>query len=83
MVFHTPINNLRGFVSTRPPLVVFTVCLTAFAITTLSLAYYVEHSDNVQNTEAQAVSIKAPVFQRLQSRQNNAIFRIGHPFLST
>lgn len=47
-----PLNNLKGFASSRPPLVVFTLCVTAFALTTLSLAYFIKNSDSVPNPDA-------------------------------
>lgn len=34
-----PCNNLQTFAISRPPLVVFTLCLSTFAIATLSLSY--------------------------------------------
>ncbi|XP_067015348.2 transmembrane protein 248 [Anabrus simplex] len=51
MVFSSPLGNLKGFASSRPPLMVFTLCLTAFALTTLSLAYFIRHDDNVPNSD--------------------------------
>lgn len=36
----TPLQNLKAFAISRPPLVVFTACLTTFAVATLSLSYY-------------------------------------------
>lgn len=41
----TPLQNFKGFASSRPPLVVFLVCLITFAITAASLAYFVRRSD--------------------------------------
>ncbi|PSN49789.1 Transmembrane protein 248 [Blattella germanica] len=51
MGFISPLGNLKGFATSRPPLMVFTLCLTAFALTTLSLAYFIRHSDRVPNTD--------------------------------
>ncbi|XP_047097369.1 transmembrane protein 248-like [Schistocerca piceifrons] len=56
-----PLNNLKGFASSRPPLVVFTLCVTAFALTTLSLAYFIKNSDSVPNPDA---AIDWPTFLR-------------------
>ena len=38
----TPVENLRGFVSSRPPLVVFMLCLGLFAIVLLTVANYIQ-----------------------------------------
>lgn len=38
-------ENLRGFASSRPPLVMFMVCLGAFAIVLISLSYYFKYND--------------------------------------
>ena len=35
-------RNLAGFAGSRPPCVVFTVCLAAFAIGLFSLGYFVQ-----------------------------------------
>ncbi|XP_069677609.1 transmembrane protein 248-like [Periplaneta americana] len=51
MGYISPLGNLKGFATSRPPLMVFTLCLTAFALTTLSLAYFVRHSDNIPNPD--------------------------------
>ena len=40
-----PIENLKGFAASRPPLMVFMLCLSAFAIILLSLAYVIKTSD--------------------------------------
>lgn len=37
-----PFSNLKGFAKSRPPLVVFMVCLCAFGIILMSLAYFIE-----------------------------------------
>lgn len=38
-------ENLKGFASSRPPLVMFMVCLGAFAIVLISLSYYFKTND--------------------------------------
>lgn len=38
-------ENLKGFTSSRPPLVMFMVCLGAFAIALISLSYYFKSND--------------------------------------
>lgn len=45
----SPYGNLKGFATSRPPLMVFTLCLTAFAVTTFSLAYFIRHAENIPN----------------------------------
>ena len=42
---------LRNFLLSKPPMVVFIVCLFAFAFTTLSLSFYVSHTDNIPNPD--------------------------------
>ncbi|KAG8235958.1 hypothetical protein J437_LFUL016429 [Ladona fulva] len=51
MGFTSPLGNLKSFASSRPPLVVFTLCLTAFALTTYSLAYFIKRAENVPNPD--------------------------------
>lgn len=51
MGFTSPFGNLKGFTTSRPPLVIFTLCLTAFALTTLSLAYFIRNSERIPNTD--------------------------------
>ena len=36
------IENFKGFATSRPPLMVFMICLGFFAVILLSLAYYVK-----------------------------------------
>ncbi|ELT90464.1 hypothetical protein CAPTEDRAFT_222725 [Capitella teleta] len=43
-----PVENLKGFASSRPPIVIFMVCLGLFAFVLLSLAFYVQ-SNELQN----------------------------------
>lgn len=38
-------ENLKGFASSRPPLVMFMMCLGAFAIVLISLSYYFKFND--------------------------------------
>ncbi|XP_054749135.1 transmembrane protein 248-like [Lytechinus pictus] len=40
-----PVENLKGFTSSRPPLVVFTICILLFAIVLLSLESYIKRND--------------------------------------
>lgn len=50
----SPYGNLKGFATSRPPLMVFTLCLTAFAVTTFSLAYFIRHTENIPNFDVRA-----------------------------
>ncbi|XP_013379424.1 transmembrane protein 248 isoform X1 [Lingula anatina] len=52
MAMITPYENAKGFVLGRPPLVVFMVCLAAFAVVLLSLAVYMK-TNEVENTDVQ------------------------------
>lgn len=54
MGFSSPLGNLKGFATSRPPLMVFTLCLTAFALTTLSLAYFIRHNESIPNLDVRA-----------------------------
>lgn len=47
----SPLGNVKYFSSTRPPLVIFTLCLTAFALTTYSLAYFIKRAENIPNPD--------------------------------
>jgi hypothetical protein len=55
MGFTSSFGNLKGLTTSRPPLVIFTLCLTAFALTTLSLAYFIRHSETIPNTDLRMV----------------------------
>lgn len=46
-----PYENFRGFASSRPPLIVFMICLGFFAIVLMTLGYYVKISDQVRNPD--------------------------------
>lgn len=39
------IDNLRGFTQTRPPLIVFLICIGGFSVILVTLAYYVKVSE--------------------------------------
>ena len=41
-----PYENFRGFASSRPPLIVFMICLGLFAIVLMTLGYYVQVQRN-------------------------------------
>ncbi len=51
-----PYENLKGFASSRPPLVVFMVCIGMFAVVLLTLAYYVRVHE-IQNPDVSQVSV--------------------------
>lgn len=55
MGFGHPLSNLKGFATSRPPLMVFTLCVFAFALTTLSLAYFIKNSESVTNNDVRTV----------------------------
>ena len=52
-----PYENLKGFAASKPPVVVFMVCLGSFAVVLLSLAYYVKLSE-LENPDISQVSEK-------------------------
>lgn len=39
------VENIRGFFTSRPPLVVFMICLGAFAIVLITFAYVIKVKD--------------------------------------
>ncbi|XP_021921685.1 transmembrane protein 248-like [Zootermopsis nevadensis] len=47
----SPLSNLKGFATSRPPLVVFTICLSVFSLTTVSLAYFIRYSGKIPNQD--------------------------------
>ena len=51
-----PVENLKGFATTRPPLVVFMVCLGLFAFILLTLSFYVQNTELIQNPSASEVT---------------------------
>lgn len=55
MVLTSPFSSIRGYILSKPPLVLFTLCLVGFAITTFTFAYYVEHNHNFPNLDAKRV----------------------------
>ena len=50
-MLYTVYENLQGFAKTRPPLVIFMVCLGAFAVVLLTLAYVIKVHDNLSNPD--------------------------------
>jgi hypothetical protein len=42
---------IRSFLLNKPPMVVFIICLFAFAFTTLSLSFYVSQTDKITNPD--------------------------------
>jgi hypothetical protein len=48
-------ENLKGFASSRPPLVMFMMCLGAFAIVLISLSHYFKFND-IYNPDLTEVS---------------------------
>jgi len=44
-------HNLKSFISAKPPLVIFLVCVLIFLVTTLCLAIYIQNNPRVKNTD--------------------------------
>lgn len=44
-------HNLRSFVSAKPPLVIFLLCVLLFSVTTFCLAVYIQNNPHVKNTD--------------------------------
>lgn len=49
----SPVENLKGFVSSRPPLMIFVMCLGMFAIVLMTLGYYVKLTEVTNPDESQ------------------------------
>lgn len=56
MGFSSPLHNVKGFSVSRPPVVVFVVCLISFACATLAMAFFIDHAEIVSNPEIKGVS---------------------------
>lgn len=41
----SPLQGLKGFAASQPPLLVFTICILAFGVSTIMLAFIVRSSD--------------------------------------
>ena len=41
-----PFQNVKKFITLRPPAALFGLCIGSFAIVTLSLAFYVKHTSS-------------------------------------
>ena len=54
---YKPLENLKGHVSNKPPMVVFVVCLFLFAVAMVSLGLYIKDHD-VQNYDISEVCTK-------------------------
>lgn len=54
-------DNFKGFVMSRPPLIMFVTVLGLFAVILMSLAYYVKFTDKIQNPDISEVSV-TPVY---------------------
>ena len=50
------VENLRGFFNSRPPLVLFMICLASFAIALITFAYVVRIKD-MPNPDVKEVSL--------------------------
>ena len=42
---YKPLENLKGHVTSRPPVVIFIGCMFLFAISVIILGYYFRHND--------------------------------------
>ncbi|KAK3084470.1 hypothetical protein FSP39_014038 [Pinctada imbricata] len=50
-MLNTICENLQGFAKSRPPLVIFMVCLGGFAVVLLTLAYVIKLRENLPNPD--------------------------------
>lgn len=50
-------ENLKGFASSKPPMVVFMVCLGAFAVVLLTMGYIVKVRDQLKNHDLSEVRL--------------------------
>lgn len=49
----TPVDNLKNFVATRPPVTVFVICLATITLAGFCFAYYIDVADKVLNGDEQ------------------------------
>ena len=79
MAYLTPYENLRGFASSRPPLVVFMICMGLFAIVLLSLAYYVKWNEirNPDISQVRYINIASKYKLQLSVMHRMQILTVG------
>lgn len=51
----TPFENLKLFLTSRPPLTIFVLCLTTITLAGFAFAYYIDVADRVINGDEQQV----------------------------
>ena len=50
-----PYENLKGFASSRPPLMIFVLCMGLFGLILMSLAYYVKMTEMIPADTSQVI----------------------------
>ncbi|KAL0266266.1 UNVERIFIED_CONTAM: hypothetical protein PYX00_008860 [Menopon gallinae] len=51
MGFSSPLQDVKGYSSSKPPIVVFVMCLLLFACATFAMAFYIQYTDIISNPE--------------------------------
>ncbi|XP_064652449.1 transmembrane protein 248-like isoform X2 [Lineus longissimus] len=62
----TPIENLKSFATNRPPLMIFMICMSAFAIILVSLAYIIKVNEIKNHDLSQDWNVFLESFSELQ-----------------
>jgi len=87
MGFSSPLHNVKGFSASRPPVVIFVICLISFACATLAMALFIDHTEVVINPEIKgnwkkfleslgSLSLCASVSDGNQGSDYNEIFQL-------
>lgn len=56
MGFSSPLHNVKGYSASRPPVVIFVICLALFACATLAMAFFIQNAEIISNPEVKGVS---------------------------
>ena len=56
--FRVPFQNVKNFVSTRPPAVIFGISIATFCIVTFGLSLYVKHTSSALKNPDEKVNIE-------------------------
>lgn len=78
----TPFENLKHFLTSRPPLTIFVVCLATITLAGFGFAYYIDVADRVINGDEQQVgNVVFVLFVVIIKKKT--IYRIGCIFSNT
>ena len=57
MGFSSPLHNVKGYSISRPPVIIFVVCLFLCASAIIAMGFFIQYSDTVPNQEVKDVSL--------------------------